>query len=187
MLQSHPTYVKAWSREPSQTQRTDSSNGLTSEGLKKWGWSHNVWYHWSCWDWALQSLFRCLIFPRCSPAQCCPYPNNQGVDDLYPPQLSLLFSLLLNPLCWCPGVAVMGVPEDDVQQIHPEHWTALVQEVRDFLAWNTTGLFCSYHGESVCPGCVQLICYKASCVPGVPLYAQCLFIPALNQSWVKSL
>ena len=23
---------------------------------KKWGWSHRVWYYWSCSDWALQSL-----------------------------------------------------------------------------------------------------------------------------------
>lgn len=33
-------------------------------------------------------------------------------------------------------------------------------------------------------GCAQLICYKASCIPAVRLYAQRLFITALNQSWV---
>lgn len=43
----------------------------------------------------------------------------------------LLFSLLLNenPLCWCPGAALVGVPEDDVQPTYPEHWAALLQEV----------------------------------------------------------
>lgn len=43
----------------------------------------------------------------------------------------------------------MGVPEDDVQHIHPEHRAVLLQEVRDFLPWSTTGLFCSHHAESV--------------------------------------
>lgn len=73
--------------------------------------------------------------------QCHGHPNKKDVDDLNPPQLSHLFSLLLNeehPLFWCPGVAAMGVPEDDIQHIHPEHWAALLQEVRDFLALNTT-------------------------------------------------
>lgn len=72
------------------------------------GWSQSVWYHCSCRDWALQSLFGCLIFPRCSTAQCHGHPNKKGVDDLYPPQLPHLFSLLLNdkhPLsrCCCHG------------------------------------------------------------------------------------
>lgn len=64
MLQSHTTHVEAWRREHSQPQKTDSSNGLTSEGLKKWGWSHSVCCHWSWCDWALQSLFRCLIISQ---------------------------------------------------------------------------------------------------------------------------
>lgn len=107
--------------------------------------------------------------------------KKKGVDYLYPPQLSCLFSLLLNyvdPPMLASRCCCHGSPRGWCTA-HPPR-AALLQEVRDFLAWNTAGLFCSHHGESV---------YLDVCSSFVtkPLYAQCLFIPALNQSWVKNL
>lgn len=108
-------------------------------------------------------------------------------------------------MCWCPGVPAVGVSEDDVQQIYPKQWVTtttstlgrplrlppraplLSGSLRGFLAWGATALFCTHRGVSVFLGCAQLIYYEASCIPAVCLYAQCLFITALNQSWVRSI